>query len=258
MAVADTVNTQRVYNDLRASPLAMLQNYTLRVLNLPNVACATVQNLYFAAASGIYGPRIGIDMYNSSAAGFVDGPNDSAIQILMVISPVRGNGLPVGTGPTGRHRATGILNAGGTLADLWVTPTQTGCSVLIVDWGGGRYSVTHLQPSQDAQFNQAGRALMRTGDFARNAYKNIWLKQEMTSVVGNTVGAPQRYIMIQSMFEGARNTNTQIIGIRNGAAFTFYRQRATPAHPAGGQLQVRVVEQLQWSTWYAYLPYFSY
>ena len=239
--------TMQVYNALRASPLTILQDYTLRVRNLPIVNCATVQNLYFAAS--VNSQKIGIDINNFQAAGFVGGQNNCAAQISMVVSPVRGFNLPVGAGAGARHRATGILNAGATAANLWVTPTLTGCTVLIVDWGAGRYSMTHLQPSQNAQFNQASRAMMRTSDFARNAYKNTWLKQEMTSVIGNTGGAPQRYIMIQSMFETYRQTATQIIGIRNGAQFTFYRQR---------DAATLLVEQLQWSTWYAYLPYFSY
>jgi hypothetical protein len=239
--------TMQVYNALRASPLTILQDYTLRVFNLPIVNCATVQNLYFAAS--VNSQKIGIDINNFQAAGFVGGQNNCAAQISMVVSPMRGNGLPVGAAAGARHRAMGILDVANTAANLWVTPTQSGCAVLIVDWGRGRYSMTHLQPSQDAQFNQASRALMGTSDFARNAYKNTWLKQEMTSVVGNTVGAPQRYIMIQSLFEGARGTNTQVIGIRSGAQFTFYRQR---------DAATLLVEQLQWSTWSAYLPYFSY
>ena len=247
MALADALHSMQVYNALRTNPMTTLQNNTLRVRNLPAVNCATVQNLYFAAS--VNSQKIGIDINDFGAAGFVGGTNDCPVHRSMVVSPMRGNGLPVGAAAGARHRAMGILDVANTAANLWVTPTQSGCTVLIVDWGAGRYSMTHLQPSQNAQFNQAGRTLMGTSDFARNAYKNTWLKQEMTSVVGNTVGAPQRYIMIQSLFEGARGTNTQVIGIRNGTQFTFYRQRAAAA---------RVVEQLQWSTWSAYLPYFSY
>ena len=245
MAVADTMYTQRVYNDLRASPVITLKNFYLKVYHLPDVNCATVHNLWFAA----YDNNIGIDQSGAMAAESVTGPPDCAVQLSMVVSPMRGHGLPVGAGVGARHRATGILNAGATAANLWVTEKQTGCTVLIVDWGAGQYSMTHLQPSDDTQFNQAGRALMGASDFARNAYKNIWLKKEMTSVIGNTGGAPQRYIMIQSMFETYSRTDTQIIGIRNGAQFTFYRQR---------DAATLLVEQLQWSTWYSYLPYFSY
>ncbi len=245
MALADALHTMQVYNNLLATPVATLQNHDLMVNQLPAVNCATVRNLWFAA----FGPSIVIDQAGAMAAGLVMGPNDCAVQRSMVVSPMRGFGLPVGAGAGARHRATGILNAAATAANLWVTEMQTGCTVLIVDWGAGQYSMTHLQPSQDAQFNMLGRALMWTGNFARNAYKNTWLKQEVTSVIGNTVGAPQRYIMVQSMFEAARGPVTQVIGVRNGAQFTFYRQRAAAA---------RVVEQLQWSTWYAYLPYFSY
>jgi len=169
----------------------------------------------------------------------------------MVVSPMRGNTLPVGGGVGGRHQATGLLNAVGAGAALWVTEMQTGCTVLIVDWGGGQYSLVHLQPSQDTQFNTVGQAILNAGSLARNAYQNIWLKREMTTVVQNTAGAPQRYIMIQSMFETARGSVTQVLGIFQGGQFEFYRQRQTP--PAA-----RVAEHLQWSTWRSYMPYFSY
>ena len=248
MALADALHSMQVYNNLLANPVVTLQNNDLEVQNLPAVPCASVRNLWFAA----FGTTMVIDQASAMAAALAAGPmgpQDCAVQRSMVVSPMRGFGLPVGAGAGARHQATGILNAAATAANLWVTEIQTGCTVLIVDWGAGQYSVTHLQPSQDAQFNMLGRALMWTSNFAHNAYKNTWLKQEMTSVVGNTVGAPQRYIMIQSMFETARGPVTQVIGIRNGAQFTFYRQRTAAA---------RVVEQLQWSTWYAYLPYFSY
>ena len=73
--------------------------------------------------------------------------------------------------------------------------------------------MVHLQPSQATQFNTVGQAILNAGSLARSAYQNIRLKQEMTTVVQNTAGAPQRYIMIQSMFETARGSVTQVLGI---------------------------------------------
>ncbi len=246
MAITHALHSMQVYRNLLANPVATLQANYLKVRQLPAVNCATVRNLWFAA----YGTDITIDQNSLNAAMAVMGPNDCPVQRSMVISPMRGNGAPPGIGVGGRHRTTGILNAAGTSANLWVTELQTGCTVLIVDWGGNQYSVTHLQPSQDQQFNQLGQTLMWTSNFTRNAYKNTWLKQEMTSVIQNTGGAPQRYIMIQSMFEASYGTETQVIGIRNGGQFQFYRQRDDGIN--------RVVEHLQWSTWRAYVPYFSY
>ncbi len=245
MAIADALHSMQEYNALLANPMATLQNYDVWVNGLPQVNCATVRNLWFAA----FGTSIVIDQFAANAAGFAMGPPDCAVQRSMVVSPMRGFGAPVGAGVGGRHRQTGILNAAGAAANLWVTEMQTGCTVLIVDWGANQYSMTHLQPSQDAQFNALGRALMWTSDFALKSYKNTWLKQEMTSVIQNTVGAPQRYIMVQSMFEAARGPVTHVIGVRNGGQFQFYRHRAAAN---------RVVEHLQWSTWRAYVPYFSY
>ncbi|HUZ04523.1 MAG TPA: hypothetical protein VMU62_04125 [Acidobacteriaceae bacterium] len=249
MALADALHAMQVYNNLLLNPVLTLQQHDLMVNPLPAVNCATVRNLWFAA----YGINIVIDQTAAMAcgmAGGIMGPPDCGLQRAMVVSPMRGHGLPIGAAAGARHRPTGLFNAAGAGANLWVTEMQTGCSVLIVEWGGGQYSMTHLQPSQDAQFNLLGRAILSTGSFAYNAYKNTWLKQELTAVVSNTGGAPQRYILIQSMFETARGPVTQVLGVRNGAQFNFYRQRQTIAN--------RVVEHLQWSTWRSYLPYFSY
>ena len=244
MPLADQLHSMQVYNQLLANPVLTLQNHDMEVNQLPVLPNTGVQNLWFAA----FGPSIVIDqtslMAGAMAAGLM-GPQDCAVQRSMVVSPMRGHGLP----PANRYAATGLVNAAAIAANLWVTELQTGCTVLIVDWGAGQYSMTHLQPSDDVQFNRFGRALMWTSNFAHNAYKNTWLKQEMTTVIQNTGGAPQRYIMVQSMFENTRRRVTQVVGVRNGGQFTFYRQRVAAA---------RVVEQLQWSTWYAYVPYFSY
>ena len=237
----------QVYSDLLQNPINTLQQNDLQVNQLPAVNCATARNLWFAA----FGINIVIDNTSPIATGMAGGPADCGVRRSMVVSPMRGFGLPPGAGPGARHRPAGLLNAAGAGPNLWVTEIQTGCTTLVIDWGLGQYSLTHLQPSQNAQFNQLGQAVLSMGDTAVATYKNFWLKQEMTTVVDNTPGVtPQRYIMIQSMFEASRGTATQVIGIRNGAQFNFYRQRQSGAG--------RVVEQLQWSTWRSWMPYFSY
>jgi len=248
MAIQDAFHSIQVYNDLLQNPVTVLQQYHLTVNTLPAVNGATALNVWIAA----YGTDIVIDQSAATAAAMPGGPADCAVQRSMIVSPMRGHQLPVGAGIGGRHRAAEIFNAGAAAgANLWVTELQSGCTVLVLDWGASRYSLVHLQPSTDAQFNRVGRAIVSSGDTALSAYKNVWLKQEMTSVVNNTaLGSPQRYIMIQSMFEASRGTGTQVIGIRHGTAFRFYRQRQS-----GNVLRA---EELNWSTWYSYVPYMTY
>jgi hypothetical protein len=247
MPVQDRIYTTNTFDALVANPLNTLQNNDLVVNGLPVANDGTVHNLWFAAR----GISMAIDQSDVLAAGLVTGPPDCSIQRAMVVSPMRSNALPPGALPGNRHEATGQLNPGAVGANLWVTEMQTGCTILIADWGGGLYSMIHLQPSQDQQFNQVGQAVLNAGETARNAYQNAWLKQEVTTIMENTGPAPQSYIMIQSMFETARGNVTQVIGVRNGNQFQFFRQRQTP--PA-----TRVVEQLQWTPWRTYVPYSSY
>ncbi|WP_233835578.1 hypothetical protein [Paraburkholderia sp. ZP32-5] len=248
MITQNALNTIQVYNDLLHNPLTVLSQYHLTVNILPAVNGATTRNVWIAA----YGTDIGIDQSAGMAAAIPAGPPDCAVQRSMIVSPMRGHQLPVGAGIGGRHRAAEIFNAGAAAgANLWVTELQSGCTVLVLDWGASRYSLVHLQPSTDAQFNPLGQAIVQSSYTGLNAYKNLWLKQEMTTVVNNTgLGSPQRYIMIQSMFETYRGAVTQVIGIRQGTAFRFYRQRQN-----GNALRA---EELDWSTWYSYVPYMSY
>ncbi|HUA99385.1 MAG TPA: hypothetical protein VMA34_13735 [Terracidiphilus sp.] len=245
MAVADQIYTNQRYNSLRLNPFATLQQNELNINSLPAVNDATVTNLWFAARANV----MVIDDQQLTAEGLAGG-TASAIQRPMAVSPMRANTLAPGAGAGGRHVATGMIGAAGGAA-LWVTELQTGCTVLILDWGGGQFSMLHLQPSQDNQFNSVGQAILNMGDTARSAYQNVWLKQESTTVVQNTGAAPQRYIMIQSMFEASRGRVTQVVGVLQAAGYQFFRQRP--------QLHGNhIVQQLQWSTWRSYMPYFSY
>lgn len=246
MGVADRIYTMRIYSDLQTNPLHTLQQNDLMVNQLPAVNDATVQNLWFAA----HDHSMAIDQSDRLACALVQGPEDCGIQRPMVVSAMRGFGLPPGGGAGARHQPTRLLNTRVGTTSLWVTQQLTGCTVLIVDWGAGQYSMTHLQPGEDAQFNRLGQAILNTGEKARSAYKNIWLKKEMTTIVQHTGGSPQHYIMIQSMFETARGNITQVIGVLQGAQWQFYRQRQSGAH--------RLVQQLHWSSWHSYMPYFSY
>ena len=248
--------TMKVYSYLVTSPVKVLQQAALSVNQLPAVAEGTEADLWFAAVDDL----LVIDQSQEVAWKYAGGKSaTSAIQKKMVVSRMRGSGLAQGSGSGQRHETTGKVDAGSLTADLWVTEMQSGCTVLILDWGKGQYSMVHLQPNEDEQFNWLGRQVMNLGGYTRkvtgeaffkNVYKNAWLKQEMNQVVSSTGGAPQNYIMVQSMFEASRKKVTQLIGVRKGSRFTFYRQRVYARNYEA--------QELKWSGWWGYLPYFTY
>jgi hypothetical protein len=244
MPDADRVQSTLVYQALLSNPLNILRQLTLNVAPLAPVADGAVTNLFFAA--GLH--DLAIDSTQALAAGSVGAHVDAGIQRAMMATSMRGHALPVGAGGGARHQATVLRPGAG--ADLWVTEMQTGCTVLIVDWGGGQYSMTHMQPSTDAQFNRFGQAVLGAGRATRAGYQNAWLKQELTSVITNTGGAPQYYIMIQSMFDTWRGNVVQVVGVRQRGQFQFYRQKQNG--------NVITVEHLTWCGWYSFLPYRSY
>jgi hypothetical protein len=225
---------------------------------LPAVADATPANLFFAARAN----DMCIDQTAITASNTIGAHADASIQRQMLVSRMRGAGLAPGAAAGQRHAATQV-RAGAGAPDLWVTEVQSGCTVLIVDWGGNQYSMIHLQPNNDGQFNAYSNRLMNAGNYVsyltgwftgpepgRGAYKNAWLKHEMTNIVSNTGGNPQYYIMVQSMFDASRGTSVQLLGVRNGNGYRFFRQ--TYLHPN------LAAEELAWSGWYSFLPYFSY
>lgn len=232
----------------------------LTVNSLPAVGEGVEGDLWFAADRG----AICIDANRDMAWNVVNAQSArSATQKKMVVSRMRPFTLTNGTGPGGRYAATSIVDAGTLTADLWVTENQTGCTVMALDWGGGQYSMVHLQPSDDQQFNWLGRKVIGLDDWTRpvmpegayqslfrGLYKNTWLSREMNWVVGTTGGTPQRYIMVQSMFESSRRHVTQVIGVRNGRSFSFYRQIPINLH-------MRRAEQLRWTAWSRWFPFFQ-
>ncbi|WP_175649976.1 hypothetical protein [Pseudomonas sp. Marseille-P9899] len=249
MAEEDAQYSKEIYEALLQNPMSVLQQVSIVINSLDPLSTPMVRTLAFAAK----GITIVIDKSPITASSILKREVDAAIERPMVVSPMRGHGLPVGSGVGGRHQAAEVFDATVGEEQLWVTELQTGCTTLMLDWGSSRYSLVHLQPSEDEQFNRASKAIMWVGNKTTYAYKNTWLKQEMTTVVNNTTttkSTPQRYIMVQSMFESSRKHSTQVIGIRRRTEFDFYRQRRVGSK--------NVVEKLTWSTWRSYLPYFSY
>ena len=144
---------------------------------------------------------------------------------------------------------------------FWVTPTQTGCSVLILDWGGNKITMTHLQPHDDVMFNWFTQKVIFSIEYFRLWYKNLWLRFDLAESTKNTSThhipfLPRKYILIQSEFFGSRALNTQVIGIKeNSSPIKFYIQQYDRFRLPPTNLTVR---RLEWSTYHEYLPYRGY
>lgn len=166
------------------------------------------------------------------------------ITCQVIYTPMRDNKMAEST----RTAATQRLLLGNS--QLWVTPRQTGCTVLVLDWGALGYSMVHLQPYKPEDFNSLFRYL-----FAKNipviaSTSNYYLRQDATAVANATGGgvAPQRYLLVQSLNSAAAGHHLQIIGIRNGQGWDFYSQidRREGAY---------TVQKLQWQVWSWLWPY---
>jgi hypothetical protein len=247
MGALDQAATLQVYNALANNPVNILRQAVLQVNRLPAVADGTARNLYFAYHDHL----MIIDETESTAWALAGGEDNSwAIQRQMIVSAMRGSGLPIGALAGQRHAVTTRVDGTAVNADFCVTEMQNGCTVLILDWGNYDYSMFHLQPSEDTDFNRISKAVMWPGKYAKAAYKNAWLRSEVSTVMTNTGGnQPVAYIMVQSMFESAGGWVTQLLGVHNGVGFDFYRQRA--------RRQALHAERLQWTTWRSWVPWWS-
>lgn len=244
------------YLNLVSSPVETLRSALVTVAHLPDVPDGTEVNLSFAATPSRSEVNIVIDENADRAWGLALGKGgvNGAIQKPMVVSRMRSSDLG-----NARYAATRAVRTQDITADLWVTEQQTGCTVLILKWGAGEYSLVHLQPSEDNDFNWIGQVVMGLDRYAPSAlgsapfkslYKNTWLRREMTSVLDSTARAPTEYILVQSMFDWSRGNEVQIVGVRSGREFAFYRQMVNRGLRA---------EALAWSPWYSMVvPYSSY
>jgi hypothetical protein len=187
----------------------------------------------------------------------------SAIAVTALTTPTR---VAAVGGTPNPHRTSPVHSfapdQGG--AKLWLTDQQTGCTVLVLDWGGNQYSMLHLLPHVAADFGTVARFLMNlsqsrarvggnvlrgVGEAVAAPLKNQQLRQEADWVVGNTVatnggGQPQRYIMVQSQHALNRLQCLQVIGVANGG-WNFFVQKKQVA----GAVTVAGVTQLQWRPW---------
>lgn len=232
MPLQDQIATRAAFRDLKANPLVFLANTKVTVGGLPGVDSAAGR-MYLSLATNHL--RIGSRNFVSVSA-----PVDSVITCPMIYTPMRSNAMAGRTAPTQRF-------APGT-NELWVTTRQTGCSVLILDWGAFGFSMVHLQPHNAAQFNRAASYLFEKNRSLGTSTKNYYLRQEATAVASATGAgvSPRRYLLVQSGYTNALG-HLQVIGVRNGAGWDFYSQL--------DQRNVLTSQALTWQIWSNWWPY---
>jgi hypothetical protein len=232
MPVMDRVNTFNMLNTLRTTPLVALQNHPLMVA-LPPGHATERSEIAFSFTNGTI----------SIGAGAPN--NGTRVMVRAMVTPTRSWNSP--------HRFTALQRFNQNAEDFWVTERQTGCSLIILDWGG-QMSMGHLLPHPHASYNRANRFILDNAPLV--AYAEVQrqsLKPEVTQLVeASKIGGvnPQRYILVQSNHAAVNQKNLNVIGIASNGQMNFYMQTNT----AGG----RTVQQLRWTAWRPYLPYSTY
>jgi hypothetical protein len=233
MTVALQLASAAALRELRLDTLAFLRATPFTVAGIPGTDTAVMQ-LAFGCGNGMaaMGP-VGAIMPLVGMGAVNNGVN-------VVATPMRrSTGLALAT----RTNATARIAA--PQPDLWVTVRQTGCSVLILDWGAGSYSMAHLQPFGPGAYNSALRTLLTSWDPLFYGTQRLSLQAELHQVANNTRGAgppPARYIMVQSTWTNAGGHFLGVTGVRRAAAWTFFLQE----YDANG---VHSARQLDWQPW---------
>ncbi|HEY3627508.1 MAG TPA: hypothetical protein VGL00_14540 [Terracidiphilus sp.] len=171
----------------------------------------------------------------------------TAFNVAAILTSTRANG-----GPGMANRLVGVqrFSSGQGGSQVWLTDQQTGCTVLILDWGGNQFSMVHILPYQKASYGRFMKGVMWLGGTGVEAsVQNSYLRGDIGTVVNNSLGAgnpPQRYILVQSQFSLNSQQLLQLIGFAGAATWTFYAQRiqVTPMGQA-----VHSVTKLDWQTW---------
>jgi len=240
MTVAQQVQSRNSLNALSRNPANVLANNVINADDARGHLTRREQIYYSAHNNNI---RVGTQGYCRNANGM---GNFSPIQINALVTPTRARGTPQRLVQLQRFRNNGDVN-------MWVTTQQTGCTVIILDWGGNSYSMLHLQPYAAAEYNWLSQKVLPIGTprGARHAAK--YLRKETTQVVNlsrNNNNNPARYILVQSNSHTLAGGRIQIIGLPRNGGFDFYVQKRNNAG-------VITLVRPQWQDWRWYKSYQS-
>ncbi|MCP1445888.1 hypothetical protein J3D54_005020 [Pseudomonas sp. GGS8] len=249
MAAADTLHARSMLHNLCTQPLGVLNANAVYVVGLAGADTQSVP-LYFGAYQGEI--RISPTQHHVSTflnTGLPVIVPDAVVRCTGLISPMRGH---IATTPT-RLNLTAQVPA--ATNKLWVTEQQTGCSVLILKWAGNLYSMVHLQPNADNEFNRLGKLINRS-DIGMALQKNAWLRPEVAEVAEQSGNGqtPDAYILVQSLHTARRGNACQVIGININGTFNFYLQTSI----RNGLTETYSTQSLQWTPWIDYVPFFTY
>lgn len=226
--------SQVLYNSLINRPMEVIQRHKL-VTSVPGGSMTTFcpnESFMIHEATG------NINIGNSA----IGAPN--AILVPVIHTPMRAPNDPQRTSRT--HRFAPGHNG----AKLWITDPQTGCTVMVVDWGG-TFSMIHLQPWNVGDYNFAVSGVMKIHSKLESKIKIFDLKRESKNVYNTTSEQstgqpPQRYITIQSQQSLSQQRRLVVLGVAQGGTWNFYKQTIQ----AGGFSEtIHSVEQLQWQNW---------
>lgn len=237
MSVLEQVNSRNALHGLKTNPVQTLQQYRLLVGLQPGHLTAVQRVPFDRNMNNIsFGPgvaRTGRRIYSYA-----------------IVTPTRAHNDP--------NRFTGLARFGtGVNADFWITERQTGCTVLILDWGGNQYSMAHLGPHNIGSYNAILQGIMGRSNFGYAEVQRANLKSEATQVVSNTVtaaggGNPQRYIMVQSSHAPFNQKSINLIGVKGAGGWRFYTQTIE------NTINRLTVRELAWTNWYSKVPYMTY
>ncbi|TQV72712.1 hypothetical protein FKG94_18670 [Exilibacterium tricleocarpae] len=239
MSVTDQVNSRQKLADLHASPLRVLTEVTTAVDD-PGGHRSRIEQACFGyhACNGI---RIGSEAFCRNTNGTM---NFDPIRVKVIATPSRARGTP-----TPQQALQRFDTSGGT--DFWITTQESGCTVLIVDWGNNQYSMAHLQPYGASEYNYFSRHLLPHNTDIGVSRAASYLRDEAAATIHNSrIGGiePLRYILAQSNhWNLAGGGRIQIIGVPQGSAWVFYIQQ----RDAAGTISVI---QPQWEHWRWYQP----
>ncbi|ETD37997.1 hypothetical protein U724_20280 [Pseudomonas chlororaphis subsp. aurantiaca PB-St2] len=240
-----------MFHKLCTQPLEVLNANGVCVAGLTGSDTQSV-SLYFGAYQG----EIRISPTQFLASTFIHAHTglampvpDAVVRCTGLISPWRGH---IANTPTRLHQTLQVPAAANK---LWVTEQQTGCSVLILKWSAGLYSMVHLQPNADTEFNWLGKLINRS-DLGMAVQKNAWLKPDLTTVaeLSGNGDSPEAYILVQSLHTARRGNSCQVLGINSAGSFNFYLQTNIDS----GVSESHSTQSLKWTPWIYYLPYLTY
>lgn len=233
MAVRDRINSFNVLNALKAQPLATLRQYRLAAALPPGHRTEGTEIAFAVVHTTIHlGP----------AASHMPGK----ISINGLAAPTRAWNSP--------NRFAPLLRFNALAYDFWVTERQTGCSLIILDWGGGQMSMGHLLPHPYTNYGRAGQFVVRNTPVTVYAeMQRQSLKPEVTQLVDASKAGgidPLRYILVQSNHAAINLRSLNVLGILHNGQMNFYMQTAAGTGDT--------VVALRWTAWNPWLPYFTY